>query len=190
MCGMSTGDDDRSARQISKGVKRKAGDRSARLAHALMKLPLSSVRKVVLDPELRISVDRARAITSLVARRRAERTLAGELRRYDLVALAQRLAKVHESENADTELFHLAEEWRARLIEQGISAGAEFPGGVDEELPRLIDAAQRERTSGRPPGAARVLFRHVIEALRTQQMAADVGADADDGNDDDDDDDE
>lgn len=184
---MST-DDDRSARQIAKGRKNKAGDRSARIAHELMKLPLSSVRKIVLDAELRIAVDRARAITSMVARRRAERTLAGDLRRHDLIALSQRLSRVHESENADTELFHDGEKWRARMIEEGLAATAEFPPGVDDELPRLIDAAQREKTTGRPPGAARALFRHVIEALRVHQATAAVEPDGDDDAADDDDD--
>ncbi|MBA3398131.1 MAG: DUF615 domain-containing protein [Deltaproteobacteria bacterium] len=177
---MSTGDD-RSARQIAKGKRRRAGDRSARLANRLMKLSLPALGKLALDPELREVIDRARAITSLVARRRAERTLAGELRRHDLAAVDEQLSKVHESENTDTELFHQAEQWRARLIEQGMSAAAEFPGGANEELPRLVDAARQERASGRPPGAARALFRHVIEALRNPQTTL---AETDDDEDD------
>ena len=173
--------DDLSARQIARGKRKRAGDRSARLANALMKLPLPALRKLALDQELRMVVDRARAITALGARRRAERTLAGELRRYDLASIDEKLGKVHESENTDTELFHQAEEWRARMVAGGVAAAAEFPGGVDDELPRLIDAAQRESTTGKPPGAARKLFRHVIEALRIQQ--APVEADDDDSDD-------
>ncbi|MBA3456277.1 MAG: DUF615 domain-containing protein [Deltaproteobacteria bacterium] len=181
---MSPRDDDKSNRQIARGKRKRAGDRSARLANAIMKLSLPALRKLALDQELRIVVDRARAITALGARRRAERTLAGELRRYDLQVIDEKLGKLHESENTDTELFHQAEGWRARMITGGVAAAAEFPGGVDDELPRLIDAAQREGTTGKPPGAARKLFRHIIEALRIQQTPAD----ADDDDDDDDDD--
>ncbi len=54
----------------------------------------------------------------------------------------------------------------------GVAAAATFPGGVDDELPRLIDAAQRERATGRPPGAARALFRHILETLKHGKVGA------------------
>ncbi|HEU0032012.1 MAG TPA: ribosome biogenesis factor YjgA [Kofleriaceae bacterium] len=162
--------DDRTARQIARSKRRNAGDVSATLANQLMKLGQPALNKLELDDELREAVDRARAITSPVARRRAERTLAGELRRHDLGELRDKLATA-EAPTADTQLLHLAEQWRARLIDEGMAAAAEFPGGADAELPRLVDAAKRERETGRPPGAARALFRHIMEALRAEQHA-------------------
>lgn len=172
---MSARDNDtKSARQIARGKQRKAGDRSTRLANTLMKLPASSVKKLELDEDLREALDRARAVTSQVARRRAERTLAGDLRRFDLAAVEEQLAKVSEASNTDVQLLHLAEQWRARMIEEGIASAAAFPGGADEPLARLIDAARRERTTGRPPGAARALFRHLVEALKTQRLDPDA----------------
>ena len=163
--------DDRgeSRRQIARRQQRKAGDRSARLANALMKLSVSALGKLELDEDLRASVDRARAVTAHVARRRAERTLAGDLRRIDLVALDARLAQVQTTGAAEPQQFRLAEQWRARLIEGGLAAAAEFPGGVTEPLPQLIASAQRERATGRPPGAARALFRHIIARLKAQR---------------------
>ena len=160
-------DDDRSARQIARSKRRAAGDRSARLANALMKLPAPALKKLELDEELRDAIERARAVTAHIARRRAERTLAGELRRFDLPELDDQLASLDEAGNAGAQQLHLAEQWRAKLIEGGVAAAATFPGGVGDELPRLIDAAQRERATGRPPGAARALFRHIANALKT-----------------------
>jgi ribosome-associated protein len=162
--------DDRgeSRRQIARRQQRKAGDRSARLASALMKLPASALGKLGLDEELRASVDRARAVTAHIARRRAERTLAGDLRRIDLAVLAARLAQVQTTGAAEPQQFHLAEQWRARMIEEGLAAAAEFPGGVTEPLSQLIASAQRERETGKPPGAARALFRHVVAVLKAQ----------------------
>lgn len=164
--------DDRgeSRRQIARRQQRKAGDRSARLANALMKLPVSALGKLGLDEDLRASVDRARAVTAHVARRRAERTLAGDLRRIDLVALDARLAQVQTTGAAEPQQFHLAEQWRARMIEEGLAAAAEFPGGVTEPLPQLIASAQRERVTGKPPGAARALFRHIAAVLKAQPV--------------------
>jgi ribosomal 50S subunit-associated protein YjgA (DUF615 family) len=156
--------DDRSARQIARSKQRRAGDRSSRLANTLMKLGAAAANKLDVDDDLRASIDRARAVTSLIARRRAERTLAGELRRFDLTELEQQLADV-ETSNVDVRHFHLAEQWRARLIDDD-AAIAEFPGGSDAELIRLVAAARQERSTGRPPGASRALFRHVAAALK------------------------
>jgi ribosome-associated protein len=168
-------DRDDSRRQIARREQRKAGDRSARLANALMKLPAAALGKMGLDEELREAVDRARAVTALGARRRAERTLAGDLRRVDLVAVEARLAKVQATGTAEPQQFQLAERWRTRMLEGGLAGAAGFPGGVDAPLPQLIERAQRERATGEPPGAARALFRHIAAALKVPAATAPAG---------------
>jgi ribosomal 50S subunit-associated protein YjgA (DUF615 family) len=158
---------DKSNREIARGKVKREGDRSARIARQLMQLKEAHIRKLELDLELRDVVEAARKVTSPIARRRAERALAGELRRYELADIEAKLAKVHESNNLDTQAFHAAENLRARLIEEGISAAADLPNRGDEaELVRLIDAARKERDTGKPPGAQRKLFRHVVELLK------------------------
>ena len=157
--------DERSARQRAKAESRDAGERSAKLANALMKVGGSVLGKLELDDELREDVDRARAVTSPIARRRAERALAGALRRADLADLETRLANVQATGNVDARRLHLAEQWRARMIEGGLPAAADFPGGTADPLPELIERARRERDTGKPPGAARALFRHIAAAL-------------------------
>jgi len=161
-------DDSRTPRQIARGKQRRAGDRSAALANALMRLPGSAIAKLQLDDELRGSIERARAITSHIARRRAERTLAGELRRHDLDELDATLAEARETGASDARLLHLAESWRARLIDERAAALAEFPHGDDPQLRKLVDDAQRERATGLPRGAARALFRRVVELLQAE----------------------
>ena len=159
-------DDDRTARQIARSKTKRAGDRSAKIARTLMELKDSALAKLQLDDDLRADVARARAVSSHIARRRAERTLAGELRRYELAEVDEQLQKLEDGGAADARQFHIAEQWRARLIAEGMAAAAELPGGHDDELPRLIDAAQRERDTGKPPGAARALFRYVVARLK------------------------
>jgi ribosome-associated protein len=159
-------DDDRTARQISRSKTKRAGDQSSRLAATLMKLSDPQVKRLALDEDLRESLERARAIPSLIARRRAERSLAGDLRRYDLGEVARQIEAVNTATDENVRQLHLAEHWRGRLIEDP-AALAEFPGGADDEMPRLIDAARRERDTGRPPGSGRALFRHVSDRLKT-----------------------
>jgi ribosomal 50S subunit-associated protein YjgA (DUF615 family) len=163
---MRNDDDERSRRQISRGEARDAGDRSARIAKLLMQLPDVALRKLTLDDDVREAIDKARTVTSHIARRRAERTLASDLRRFELSKLEDQLANTRERERADAQHFQLAEQWREKLIEHGISAASELPGGPDDELARRIDAAQRERATGKPQGAARALFRAIAERLK------------------------
>ena len=106
-------DDPRTARQIARSKRHRAGDCSAKLANTLMKLPAAKLAKLQLDEDLREAVDRARKVVSNIARRRAERSLAGELRRYDLAEVDEQLAKLEQGEGHDVRQFHEAERWRA-----------------------------------------------------------------------------
>jgi ribosome-associated protein len=137
----------------------------------MMELPESTLGKLDLDDELRALVDRARAVTSHQARRRAERSLAGDLRRAELGDLEERIAAVQATGAAQPRLFKLAESWRTRLLEEGPDAAAELPGGVTPALVTLVENARRERITGKPPGAARALFRHVFALLDAAHRA-------------------
>ena len=158
-------------RVVARRERRAAGQGSARLARAIMELSSANLGSLGLDDDLRAAVDRARAVTSHQARRRAERTLAGDLRRADVSNLESRLANVVATGMAEPRMFQLAEKWRARLIDEGAAAATEFPGGSSDALVALIDSARRERETGKPPGAARALFRHVVAALKAANSA-------------------
>ena len=157
-------DDDRSARQIARKERRDSGERTSKLAATLMKISAPALGRIELEEDLRDEIDRARAIASQNARRRAERTLAGSLRRLDDDQLAA-IEKAISNPTEDTDMFHDAERWRTRLIEDD-AALAEF--GEDPELPPLIAKARGERDTGKPPGAGRALFRHVMATLKAR----------------------
>jgi ribosome-associated protein len=157
-----------------------AGDDSARLARELMKVPPSFLDKLGLDDDVREVVDQARRVKSPNARRRAERTVAGALRQSaDMDELSKRIASIVATGAADTRLFHTAETWRARLIAEGDAAAQRFPGGATEQLSALIDRARSERDTGQPRGAARALFRHVIQVLEAKPPGPAAEADQD-----------
>ena len=153
--------EERTPRQLAKARRRAAGDRSAELARTLMQLKPATLDKLELEEELREAIDRARAITSQNARRRAERTLAGDLRRFDLTELTTQLENIERTGVAAAQPFHSAEAWRTRLLADD-AALAEFPGKLD---PVLIANARRERDTGKPAGAKRALFRAIMAVL-------------------------
>jgi ribosome-associated protein len=166
--------DDMSERQLARRKTREAGDQSARLARELMDVAAWMLGKLELDAELLAAITNARAVKSPGARRRAERTLAGELRRADLVALAGRLARVRTTGTVDSQRLQIAEQWRTRLLDEGDPAIAELVGGdPDHALPGLVAQAQRERLTGKPRGAGRALFRHLVEIFKARGAADD-----------------
>ena len=180
---MTVADDDlgESRRTVARRERRDAGTSSSELAAALMKLPQSSLGKLGLDEDLLAAVTQARKITAMVARRRAERHLAGTLRRVDLVDLATRLENVRTTGVGDPKRLHQAERWRTRLLDEPDGPSAfrtSFPTADHQPLSRLIAEALRERTTSKPPGAARALFRHITAVLDAE--AAEVAAAAED----------
>lgn len=174
------GDDEApSRRQVARKARRDAGEDSAKLARELMQLSDSAVSRLGLDEDLQGEVDRARRVTATIARRRAERSLAGALRRVDLEALSAKLANVRATGVGNPARFHLAERWRARLLDEDGAADAfhaSFPDDDHPALLRMLDAARRERTTGKPPGAARALFRHVVSVLDAAERNRDIEA--------------
>ena len=158
--------DEPSRRQQAKRDRRDAGERSARIARELLGWKDAAIAKLELPEDVREELDAARAIASPIARRRAERTLAGALRNADLDEIEGYMISVQATGNAEPRLFHEAEHWRAKLIAEGEGAG--FVGGYAEPLPTLVANARRERDTGKPPGAARALFRHVMSVLKSQ----------------------
>lgn len=146
-----------------------------------MKLPASALPKLGLDESLRETVERARKVTSLIARRRAERSLAGALRRVNLVTLATRIENVRATGLGDPRRLHEAERWRTRLIDEDGGAAAfhaAFPEADHSGLSQQIADARRERMSGKPPGAGRALFRRISSTLEADAAAKDAAAEA------------
>lgn len=160
-------DDDKpepTRRQLARKQRRDAGDVSSDLARTLMTIKDAALAKLRLDEDVAEVVERARKVTSPVARRRAERALAGELRRFELDEIAAKIASETDRASEEPRLFHAAEQLRTKLIESD-AAQAEVPGGPTEELAKLVANARRERETRKPPGAARALFRHVRALL-------------------------
>ncbi|MBL9019663.1 MAG: DUF615 domain-containing protein [Myxococcales bacterium] len=167
-------DDDKpepTRRQLARKQRRDAGDLSGDLARTLMTIKDAALAKLRLDEDIAEIVARARKVTSPVARRRAERSLAGELRRFELEEIAARISSEQDRASEEPRLFHAAEQLRAKLIESD-AAIAEVPGGATDELTKLVANARRERETKKPPGAARALFRHVRALLERSEAAA------------------
>jgi ribosome-associated protein len=172
---------ERPGREERRRERRVAGEQGGKIAHTLMGLKEADLDQLSLDEDLRWEVDQARRVTSMNARRREERRLAGVLRSYDLEALAAKLAAQQQAGGADARLFKMAESWRDRLIDgeslerflselarqkdPGDLAENHFSGNDAQTWHRLVNEARRERNSGKPKGAGKRLFRAIRAAI-------------------------
>ena len=141
-----------------------------KLAQALAAMSDAQLAHVPLDDDLRAEVQRTRAVTQQIARKRQTQYLAKQLRKLDDGELeAIRAALEHDRDHARREAaaLHRVESWRERLIAEGDDALGElvqqFPQCDRQHLRQLARQARGERDAGRPPHAQRELFRALRE---------------------------
>jgi len=141
-----------------------------KLAQALAAMSDAQLVRVPLEDDLRAEVQRTRAVTQQIARKRQTQYLAKQMRKLDDEALeAIRAALEHDRDHARREAaaLHRVESWRERLIADADDALVEllqqFPQGDRQQLRQLARQARAERDAGRPPHAQRELFRALRE---------------------------
>lgn len=143
------------------------------LAMDLMLLSASQLQRVPLDNDVLLAIQQARKFRSHGARRRQLQYLAKLIRRTDPASIIAAVAEIHSEARGLTARQHRAEAWRETLLERGDVALAELlqrHTGVDaQHLRQLVRNAQHEKITGKPPAAARALFRQLrdLDAAQT-----------------------
>jgi len=141
---------------------KKLGDELVALApHELDALPL--------DEKLRDAIDLAKRITAHGGAARQRQLIGKILRNTDVAALRAAIAERALGKRMQAREFHRIEVWRDRLLAEGEGALAAllatYPKLDAAELRALIATAHAEASAGRPPAAARALFRRLRESL-------------------------
>lgn len=141
-----------------------------KLAEALVALSDAQLAPVPLDDELREEVQRARAVTSHIARKRQTQFLAKLLRKLDVDEVAPIRAVLEQDRShalRDASRLHRIEALRERLLDEGDAAldelVARHPTADRQRLRQLVRNAHSERLKNKPPHASRELFRLLRE---------------------------
>jgi ribosome-associated protein len=144
----------------SKSQRKREAQALFDLGRALVGLDAAALGRLPLDRRLREAVHEARAIKSHIAHKRQLQFIARILRGMDAEPLRE------------TARHHRIETWRDRLLAEGDNALRELLAGHDQTaaqgLRQLLRNAQRESARGKPPAAARKLFR-LLRELDTRQ---------------------
>jgi len=139
------------------------------LGDALAELSAGELDALSLPEDVRDAIDAAREITSHGARLRQRLYIGKLLRRIDTDPLVAALEQKGAVDRARLRDERQIEDWRDRLLAAEPAAWDELalahPDADLAELRALANQARAERGSGRPPAAARQLFRRLRSLL-------------------------
>lgn len=157
--------------EISRSQRRREALAVLDLALTLMDGPLKLVHSLPLDEDLKSLIVRSRQVTQQVARKRQAQFLAKQLRNdEEAVAVIRRaIESTADDRRRETARLHRTEHWRTRLIEEGDAALEDLlvdcPNADRQALRQLARQARTEAEAGKPPAAARRIFRMLSDLL-------------------------
>lgn len=158
----------------SKSQRRREALEVKSLANQLIGLPAARLARVPLDDDVRIEIDRARNIRSHVARKRQLQFVAKLLRRSDAEPILEALEGFENEARQLNARHHRSEAWRDLLLSEGDRAvGSLLSCRRDADaqaIRQLLRNARREAANGKPPAAARALFRLLRELDESQPL--------------------
>lgn len=139
------------------------------LGEELVRLAAPELAAIEMPDELREAVETARRITAHGARVRQRLYIGKLLRRTDVEPIRQALEHRADLDRMRVRREHAIDEWRTRLLADEAAAWTELGGRIAAvdlaELRSLARQARAENHGGRPPAAARKLFRRLRELL-------------------------
>jgi ribosome-associated protein len=153
----------------SKSQRKRDAEDLKDLGDQLVALPAADLAALPLAEKLRDAIDLARRITAHGAAARQRQLIGKILRKVDVEEIRAALAARALGRKLEAREFHRIEVWRDRLLAEGEPALAALvaaePGLDAKRLRALVARAGAEAAAGRPPAAARELFRWLRDAL-------------------------
>lgn len=153
----------------------KRDDRAIKsLAAGLLQLSASQLRRIPLDKDIVLAINEARKFHSHGARRRQLQYITKLMRRADTAAIVDALEEIQSEARGLIARQHRSEAWRDLLLERGDAALGELleqNTQIDvQHFRQLIRNARHEVSSGKPPAAARALFRALRDLDASQAL--------------------
>jgi ribosome-associated protein len=119
------------------------------------------------DQRLEQAIREARQIRSNSARRRHLQYIGKLMRDIDPGPIERALDNLHQQHQQVTRDFHQIEELRDEVLRSGTDGVekvlARWPAADRQQLRQLVLQHRREQKTGKPPAAARKLFRYLRE---------------------------
>jgi ribosome-associated protein len=156
------------ALHISKSQRKREAHELLDVAKKLIQMPKSRLKRMPLDDDLRSEIEFARDIRPHGARKRQLMTVGKMLRKRDTAELLDALEDINQKDRKLNTRHHLIEAWRDKLLEGDDQVLSEFlaqsPASSAQSVRQLIRNARKEEKLGKPPAAARKLFKLLRES--------------------------
>lgn len=150
---------------ISKSQRKRDADAVLELVKHLLELKAEELNQIALSEAILQGLADVKRISQHGAHKRHMKWLAKQLRNYDISEIESAYADIMRKRQGETAEFHLAEQWRSRLIDEGNQALSEFISQYNPEdiqqLRQLVRQAKKEHESEQNHGAKRALFRFI-----------------------------
>ncbi|HUO80622.1 MAG TPA: ribosome biogenesis factor YjgA [Steroidobacteraceae bacterium] len=160
----------------SKSQRKRDAEDLKDLGDELVALPAPDLEALPLPEKLRDAIDLARRITAHGAAARQRQLIGKILRKVDVEEIRGALAARALARRLEAREFHRVEVWRDRLLAEGEAALAALIAAAPQldagRLRALVARAGGEAAAGRPPAAARELFRYLRDALAADGPSA------------------
>ena len=154
---------------VSKSQRKREAHALQTLGEALVKLTKPALQQIPLPDDLRNAIEEAQRLHQHGALKRQLQYIGKLMRQCDVEPIRAAYEKVTNSYREDVEQHHKLEQWRDRLLSEGDRALEQLlaqHADVDRQhLRQLIRAAHQEVATGKPPKAARELFRYLREVF-------------------------
>lgn len=152
-------------------LKREAEARQ-KLGERLSELPDKLLAELELPAELLASLKRIRSMRRGGGLRRERQRIGALMRKLDVAPIERLLARMESEKIANAKAFHELERWREALLDGDEAAFQRLADATDantvNEARQLVLHAEQEAIRGRPPAAARALFRLLRDRVASE----------------------
>ena len=139
------------------------------LAKELVELSASLRQQLPLPESVISALDAAAALPPRGARKRQIKYIGGLMRKLDISAVNEQLARMKNQSAHATREHHQSEQWRERLLSDEPKSLTEllqkYPDADRQQLRQLIRNAKKELAAEKPPKSSRLLFKYLRELL-------------------------
>ena len=153
---------------VSKSELKRAAEQQQQLGEQLVSLAEGKLAKIPLDEELLDAILLAQRIRNTREGYRRQLQLIGKMmRNRDTGPIQQALSELENAHHAQNAVFHQLEKYRDQILAQGDNAIQQFidsyPHADRQKLRQLYRQANKQSQQGKPPTAARELFKYLRE---------------------------
>ena len=155
----------------SKSARKRHSDDLQSLGEALIELSAAELDALPLPEQLRDAVDLAKRITAHGGLYRQKQLIGKLMRKIDAEPIREAMNARRDRERVEALRFHRIEQWREKLLAEGVEAVArlktEFPNIDDAAIRSLTERARKEQqtSSQKITPAGRELFRVLRESM-------------------------